>query len=176
MVWSASDAPEPPISCISSSNSLSMGVLNWPGFALGLLVTAGSQVRASPTRSYVACASVATDERPSASDASTGSLTPAPRGGSAAAPAVRALSVVALAARAPSAAANSERMSAREGSPQVAEPRRPKRSSRTASSAGATVAAPWPSASSAASCAAETEGATGGVSCAAGSGPSCRGG
>jgi len=48
---------------------------------LGLLVKAGSHLRASPTRSYVAWASVATDERPSAPVSKTVPLPDLPRGG-----------------------------------------------------------------------------------------------
>ena len=79
--WSARDVPEPPISCIRDWNSSRMGVLKRLGLVLGLLVTAGSHLRASPTRSYVAWASVATDERPGAPVFKTVPLPDLPRGG-----------------------------------------------------------------------------------------------
>ena len=150
--------------------SFRMGVSNWPGLALGLLETAGSQLRASPTRSYVACASVATEERPSASGSSTGSLPAAPRGGLAAELPVRAAKAAACAACLACAAAYSASTSARDGSSAAARSE-PKRLPPASSPAGGGEAA-----AGTASGMGGTRGGIGGMGCTAGSGPTCRGG
>jgi len=145
--------------------------------ALGLMETAGSQLRASPTRSYAACASVATEERQRASDCSTHSLGAAPRGGLAPAPAVRAAAVAACASRAACPAAKSASTRAREGSSAAVAPSLANRSPPGTSAFGAFGAA----GRSAAAWSAEaggggTTGVIGKIDGAAGSGPTCRGG
>ena len=170
LVWSANDAPEPPISCMRTCMSFKMGVSNWPGLAMGLLETAGSQLRASPTRSYVACASVATEERPSASGSSTGSRPDAPRGGLAAELSVRAAEAAACAAWVACVAAWSASTSVRDESSAAARSK-PKRFPPASSPAEATGAA-----AASRSAGRGTRGGTGGMGDVAGSGPTCRGG
>jgi len=70
-VWSASDAPEPPMSWKRLCNSVKIGVLKRPGLARGRCSSAGSHRLASPIHSYCVRASVEAQEPPSATTGSS---------------------------------------------------------------------------------------------------------
>ena len=151
------------------------------GLAFGLLVTAGSHLRASPTRSYVAWASVATDERPSAPVSKTVPLSDFPRGGLVAVLSGRRAPAAASVASAACAAAKSARASTTDASSPVAAPRASERPALAPSASAA--AATGRQGAAAATFVARKGGTTGGSGApgragggSAGSGPSWRGG